>query len=92
MPMVAVLSVYFNPTMVRLKHKLNDVILIDASKFQSHNGSIKTLHSKPVSGAFLLFQSHNGSIKTQLLKTRLRTSRKFQSHNGSIKTCKTKYL
>ena len=55
---------YFNPTMVRLKHfneiKMTALTII----FQSHNGSIKTLLCLKRNETKHEFQSHNGSIKT----------------------------
>ena len=36
-------TLYFNPTMVRLKLELGAVAWLKNNRFQSHNGSIKTI-------------------------------------------------
>ena len=50
--------------MVRLKRVKQNIYNYDNPKFQSHNGSIKTLYNSGGIIKAAKFQSHNGSIKT----------------------------
>ena len=75
---------------VRLKHQVRGAAS-RRSRFQFHEGPIKTF-SKPVTLATLLmFQFHEGPIKTNLVRFRFSRRNMFQFHEGPIKTQITFY-
>ena len=62
------------------------------SKFQFHNGTIKTVSFSTVSSTTSLFQFHNGTIKTHQFCVPHSLPTLFQFHNGTIKTTHRHFL
>ena len=75
----------FNSTMVRLKALYREGIIMNLTKFQFHNGSIKSQVDNIIGNWLFQFQFHNGSIKSYIVGIVAMTTLMFQFHNGSIK-------
>ena len=72
---------------VRLKQKIAKISDSLKSKFQFHEGPIKTEPPKSLSNLCRLFQFHEGPIKTQLLEPKRVTDRSFNSMKVRLKRC-----
>ena len=74
--------------MVRLKGCAAALGIPLVSRFQFHNGSIKSHRFADLRGKLHQFQFHNGSIKRLPPRIWLERLTMFQFHNGSIKSRK----